>query len=129
MNIWMLIFLFFISLLILANLWIVNRKDKRALREIPALDHMRSSMENSVEDGTCIHIAVGRSEVTSPEIAVGLIGLNLLKRISYITADSDRPPIASAGTGSMMLLSQELLTVNSLKHSIGMIMNGVTPTA
>ena len=117
MNIWVAAFLFLFLGLIFLNLWMIKRGSKLKLRDIPVFEQMRNSLENSVEDGTRIHISIGRSEVTSPEIAAGIIGLNLLKRISYITSDSDLPPIFSTGTGSLMLLSQD--TIQTIYNNIG----------
>lgn len=117
MNSWVIIFLLMFLILILIDIWIPKLTVKRELRNIPAFENMRSSMETSVEDGSRIHFAIGRSEVTSPEIAAGIIGLNLLKRVSYITSDSDLPPISSAGTGALMLLSQD--TIRNIYQKIG----------
>lgn len=94
-------------ILILSDIWIFSRKRIRTFRKISAIEKMHYVMESSVEDGSRIHFSIGRSEVTSPEIAVGLIGLNILKRISNITTNSDLPPIASTGTGSLMVLAQD----------------------
>jgi len=117
MNPWVIVFILLFLILILINIWFPRQKDKRILRPIPAFEHMRNSMETSAEDGSRIHFAVGRSEVTSPEIAAGIIGLNLLKRVSYITSDSDFAPISSAGTGAMMMLSQD--TIRTIYEGIG----------
>jgi len=117
MNSWVIIFLLTFIILMIANFYFMKQGDKRELRVIPAFETMHSSMETSVEDGSRIHFAIGRSEVTSPEIAAGIIGLNLLKRVGYITSDSDLAPISSAGTGALMLLSQD--TIRTICREIG----------
>lgn len=105
-------------IMILINLWFIKQGDERELREIPAINKIQSSLENSIEDGSRIHFAIGRSEVTSPEIISGIIALNLLKHVTYISANSDLPPISSAGTGSLMLLSQD--TIQKIYKNIGL---------
>jgi hypothetical protein len=117
MNFWVIVFLLAFIFLMFANFWYMKRDDKRGLRTIPAFDNMHSSMEASVEDGSRIHFAIGRSEVTSPEIAAGIIGLNLLKRVGYITSDSDLTPVSSAGTGALMILSQD--TIRTIYRELG----------
>ncbi len=117
MNQWALVFLLFFFVLVIFDLWYSKQNKKRELRRIQTFENLSSALEASVEDGSRIHFSIGRSEVTSPEIAAGLIGLHLLKRVSHITSDSDLPPISSAGTGSLMVLSQD--TIRTIYNNIG----------
>ncbi|MDH5607232.1 MAG: hypothetical protein OEY93_10110, partial [Anaerolineae bacterium] len=43
-----------------------QRQEGRNLRDIPAFYRLQGAIELSVEDGSRIHIAIGRSDITSP---------------------------------------------------------------
>lgn len=79
------------------------------LRPIEAFTRLRRSIGLSVEQGTRLHLSVGRGGVTGPESAVGFAGLSVLQRITRIVSVSDRPPVATAGDGALALLARDTM--------------------
>lgn len=86
----------------------LRRKDRR-LRDIPAYYRLRGTVETAVEDGTRIHIAIGRGDVLSPRGASAMVGLSLLRQIAMVASESDHPPLATSGDGLLGILSQDTL--------------------
>ena len=123
----------FIGLMV-AFYFINQRREGRRLRDIPAFYKLRGAIEVAVEDGTRIHVAIGRGDITSPQGAAALVGLSMLKQIATIASDSDHPPTATSGDGMLGILSQDTLrsTYQSLRlyanydHSLGRV-TGLTP--
>jgi hypothetical protein len=111
-----------------------ERREGDNLRDIPAFYHLQGAIELAVEDGTRIHVALGRSEITSPQSMVAMVGLSMLKKISLVSVESDNPPIASAGSGGLAIPAQDTLrgTYDSLgvsalyDHHLGRV-TGLTP--
>ena len=111
-----------------------RNREGRFLRDIPAFYRLQGAIEVAVEGGTRIHIAIGRSDITSPQGAAALVGLSMLKRIAIIASDSDHPPTATAGDGTLGILAQDTLrsTYRSLHilpsydSSLGRV-TGLTP--
>lgn len=107
--------LLFLSLFIVCIVLISLFKFKsteRNLRDIPAFYRLKGAIELAVEDGTRIHVAIGRSSITSPQGAAAMIGLSMLKHIGRIAAESDEPPIATMGDGTIMVLAQDTIRSN-----------------
>ena len=55
--------------LIIAFYVINQRRSGANLREIPAFSSLRNAMELAVEDGTRLHISIGRADITGPQSA------------------------------------------------------------
>lgn len=117
MNVWLLIALAYFVLFMLLFLTLNKRRSAPVLRRIPALAHMQQAVEGAVEDGTTIHVALGSREITGPQAAAGMVGLSLLQRVNQIAATGDRPPIASTGSGTLVLLAQD--TIRSAYRALG----------
>jgi hypothetical protein len=66
-------------------------------------------VELAVEDGTRVHVAIGRGDVLSPSGASAMVGLSLLRQIARVTSDSDHPPLATAGDGLLGILAQDTI--------------------
>jgi hypothetical protein len=122
-------------IVLMTTFYFRNRKrEGRFLRDIPAFYRLQGAIEVAVEDGTRIHIAIGRNDITSPQGAAALVGLSMLKRIALIASDSDHPPMATAGAGTLGILAQDTIrstyqTLNILPnydHSLGRVA-GLTP--
>lgn len=79
------------------------------LRPIRAMQRLRRAIGLAVEDGSRLHVSVGRSSVVSPTNASALAGLSTLERIGMLSSVSDRPPVATSGDGTLALLSQDTL--------------------
>jgi hypothetical protein len=86
-----------------------QRRAGRHLRDIPAFYRLRGSIEVAVEDGTRVHISIGRSDVLSPQGAAAMVGLSMLRKITTVTSDSDNPPIATAGDGLLGILARDTI--------------------
>jgi hypothetical protein len=86
-----------------------QRREGRNLRDIPAFYRLRGAIEVAVEDGTRIHISIGRGDILSPQGAAAMVGLSMLRKISTVTSDSDNPPIATAGDGMLGILARDTI--------------------
>lgn len=88
---------------------LLPRKSLPTFRDIPAFTHLRRAIGLSVEDGTRLHLSLGRIDLLSPSSASALAALSLLRRIAEETAVSDRPPVATAGDATLAILTQDTL--------------------
>ena len=86
-----------------------KRRKQRHLRDIPAFYRLKGTVELAVEDGTRIHVAIGRGDVLSPRGASAMVGLSMLRQIARVASDSDHPPLATAGDGLLGILAQDTL--------------------
>ncbi|HMN60025.1 MAG TPA: hypothetical protein PJ988_06660 [Anaerolinea sp.] len=89
----------------LPRLW----KSRRVLRSIPALNRLRRAIGLAVEDGTRLHVSIGKSSIFSATNASALVGLSTLERVAQLSLVSDRPPVATSGDGTLSVLSQDTL--------------------
>ncbi len=94
-------------LLLVISFW--KRKSPAKLREIPALTRLYRLIGLSVEDGTRLHISLGRGSLLEARGGSALAGLAILRHIAEKTSVSDKPPVASAGDASLGLLTQDTL--------------------
>lgn len=99
--------LFFVLLILFAL--VIRKRPEKRLREIPAFAHLGRSVGLAVEAGKRLHIALGYGGVNDVQGASGLVGLTMLQRIARAASISDRPPIASSGEGTLVILSQDTL--------------------
>jgi hypothetical protein len=85
------------------------KKTKPVFRKIPAFERMQHGIDLTVEDGTRLHISLGRGELQKPQGAATLAGLGMLRYTSEHTALSDRAPIVTSGEGTLAILSRDTL--------------------
>ncbi|MGD0708338.1 MAG: hypothetical protein ABSA51_07785 [Anaerolineaceae bacterium] len=85
------------------------RRKQPVFRPIAAIQRLQRAVGQSVEDGTRIHIGLGKSLLLSYNSASSLVGLTALERIALFSLVSDRPLIATSGDGALSLLSQDAL--------------------
>jgi len=109
-------YIFFIIVLIFFILMIVfsiinSKRDGRFLRDIPAFYRVKGAIELSVEDGSGVHIGLGRGDITSPQAASAFVGLSMLKEITSEISSGDTLPTASTGNGTLAILAQDTLRV------------------
>jgi hypothetical protein len=97
--------LFLIILFMLIN----RRYPWRGLRAIPAFSRLRQAIFLAVEDGSRLHVSLGKASLFSGQNASGLVGLSVLDRIAQLSSISDRPPMATSGDGGFAVLSQDTL--------------------
>ncbi len=102
-------FLFFFILILVGVYFVSKNKKGITLREIDAFQYLRRAIGLSVEEGKRVHLALGWGNLFTDAFSSGLIGLNILERISRVALFSDKPPIATSGNGGLMLLSQDTI--------------------
>lgn len=111
----------------------LRAKKPAPVRNIPAYDHLHKAVGRLVEDGTRLHVSLGRGGLVTAQSASALAGLTLLRRLAAMTSAGDKPPIATSGEAALALLSQDTLQgaasqYNRLTHdpSAGRL-TGLTP--
>lgn len=80
-----------------------------AFRSIHAMQRLHRAIGLAVEDGSRLHVSIGKSSIIGPNNASALVGLSTLERIGMLSSLSDRPPVATTGDGTLALLSQDTL--------------------
>jgi hypothetical protein len=87
----------------------LRRKSPASFRHIDAYERLNRSVGLAVEDGTRLHISLGRGNLVTGRGGSALAGLAMLRRLAERTSVSDRPPIATSGDASLAILSQDTL--------------------
>jgi hypothetical protein len=113
----------------------INKDQKtKNVRPIPAYDKINQEINVAVEDGTQLHISLGRGGITGPESAAALAGLGILKQVIEKSSVSDHPPVASTGNPVISILAQD--TIKGISKAVSISDNirnpsgeliGVTP--
>jgi hypothetical protein len=104
-----LIFTLIFAGLILIFILVGKKRAARYLREIPAFERLKRSVGLAVEAGQRLHVSLGRGQFNGLEAASATIGLTVLGRVARTASVSDRPPVATSGEGTLMILSQDTL--------------------
>jgi hypothetical protein len=100
--------LVFAALLLLGlTLW--RRRSPGAFRVIDAYERLNRSVGLAVENGTRLHISLGRGNLFTARGGSALVALAMLRRLTERTSASDRPPIVTSGDASLAILSQDTL--------------------
>lgn len=102
-----LIILFACAGLILLFGLVTVLRDTSYLRDIPAFERLRKALGAAVENGSRLHVSLGKSGLIQATNTSALVGLTALERISLYSGTSDRPPVATSGDGGLALLSQD----------------------
>ena len=97
------------SALILLGLIFLRRRSPAILRPIKAFENLNKAIGLSVEDGSRLHISLGRGSLLTARGGSALAGLAMLRRIAERASVSDNPPIVTSGDASLALLSQDTL--------------------
>ncbi|MDH5508184.1 MAG: hypothetical protein OEZ02_13260 [Anaerolineae bacterium] len=134
MNLLGLVFVLLFAGLMAGFSFLHRKRTMPNLREIPSFSRLRNAIDLAVEDGSRLHLSLGHADITGAQSAAGLVGLSMLRRISLVAADSDQPPVVTAGDGTLALLAQDTLrnahiTLGSLSdysNTMGRVA-GVTP--
>jgi len=87
----------------------IRRKSPAVLRTIAAYERLNRAVGLAVENGTRLHISLGRGSFFTARIGSALAGLAMLRRIAELTSVSDRPPVVTSGDASLAILSQDML--------------------
>ncbi len=102
-------FILLFALLMLAFFWTGRKKRLPPLRPIDAFQRLWKAIGIAVEDGTRLHVSVGRGSVDGVESASAFAGLHVLARIMRIVSICDRHPVVSAGEGALSILARDTL--------------------
>ncbi len=103
------LFTIVLAFLLLLILILLRRKSTPAQRPISALTRLYRVIGLSVEDGTRLHISLGRGGLLTSRGGASLSGLSMLRHLVERTSSSDRPPVATSGDPALALLSQDTL--------------------
>ncbi len=87
----------------------IRRRSPGSFRVIEAYERLNRSVGLAVENGTRLHISLGRGNLFTVRGASALAGLAMLRRLAERTSVSDRPPIATSGDATLAILSQDTL--------------------
>jgi len=97
------------TIVLWVGLTVVRRRIPGAFRRIEAFDRLNRSVGLAVENGTRLHISLGRGSLFTTRGASALAGLAMLRQLTQRTSLSDRPPIVTSGNASLAVLSQDSL--------------------
>ena len=101
--------LILVSALLLLVFTVRKRKSPAKFRELSAFTRLSQAIGLSVEDGTRLHISLGRGDLLTSRGASGLAGLSFVRNIAERTSVSDSPLVATAGDPVLALLTQDTL--------------------
>jgi hypothetical protein len=102
------ILLFSIAGILVVSIYLRKNPAPR-FRSNEAIKTLEKEINRVTESGSSLQVSLGNSAINTTQSASGLSGLNILKLISQKTIKADHPPLASAGDGSLFLLSQNVL--------------------
>jgi hypothetical protein len=106
---------------------IINQESKeKNIRSIPAYEKIIREINIAVEDGTQLHISLGRGGIASPESASALAGLSILKQVIEKSSVCDYPPVASTGNAVISILAQD--TIQGTSKAISVSDQGRNPS-
>jgi hypothetical protein len=128
--------LLLLALVLLVGLTLLRSRIPIALRKIDAYDRLTRSVGLAVENGTRLHISLGRGSLFTTRGASALAGLAMLRKLTERTSQSDRPPVVTTGDASLAILSQDTLqsgyraagAEDQYRYSTGRL-TGLTPFA
>src|SRR5262245_46310776 len=126
------VLIFAAVLLVALTLW--RRRSPGALRLIGAYERLNRSIGLAVENGTRLHVSLGRGNLFAARGGSALAALAMLRTLAERTSVSDRPPIVTSGDASLAILSQDTLqsgyraagTLDQYRFSTGRL-TGLTP--
>lgn len=98
-----------LAAILFAGLTFWRRRSPAALRLIDAYERLNHSVGLAVENGTRLHVSLGRGNFFTARGGSALAGLAMLRRLSERTSVSDRPPVVTSGDASLAILSQDTL--------------------
>jgi hypothetical protein len=106
--------MFALGILVLAALLFVGlalwrRRSTAAFRKIDAYERLNRAVGLAVENGTRLHVSLGRGSLVTARGGSALAGLAMLRRLAQRTSVSDRPPVVTSGDASLAILSQDTL--------------------
>lgn len=101
--------LLLLAAVLLLGLTLWRRRTPATLRVIDAYERLNKSVGIAVENGTRLHISLGRGNLFTARGGSAFAGLAMLRRLTERTSVSDRPPIVTSGDAPLTILSQDTL--------------------
>lgn len=98
-----------LAAILFVGLTVWRRRSPGAFRLIDAYERLNRSVGLAVENGTRLHVSLGRGGLFTGRGGSALAGLAMLRRLSERTSVSDRPPVVTSGDASLAILSQDTL--------------------
>ena len=98
-----------LALFLLVGLTLLHSRLPTTFRPIDAYERLTRSIGLTVENGTRLHVSLGRGNLFSTRGASALAGLAMLHKLTERTSLSDRPPVVTTGDASLAILSQDTL--------------------
>lgn len=98
-----------VTAILFAGLTFWRRRSPASFRLIDAYERLNRSVGLAVENGTRLHISLGRGNFFTARGGSALAGLAMLRRLAERTSVSDRPPVVTSGDASLAILSQDTL--------------------
>ena len=98
----------FSAILLIAFIYL-RRKSPAIFRRIEAYERLNRLVGLAVENGTRLHISLGRGNLFTSRSGSALAALAMLRRLAERTSVSDRPPIVTSGDAALSILSQDTL--------------------
>jgi hypothetical protein len=80
-----------------------------AFRSIPAIARLRQAVFAAVENGSRVHLSLGKASIVHSNAASALVGLNTLTSLIRLTSYCDRPPLATSGESTLSILGRDTL--------------------
>lgn len=108
-----------ISALLLLLLTFSKRKSPARFRTISAFTRLYRAIGLSIEDGTRLHISLGRGDLTSSRGPAGLAGLSVIRDVAERTSVSDKPLVATTGDPALALLAQDTIRAGYQAAGVG----------
>ena len=106
--------------------FIDEEQEEKKIRAIPAYEKIIQEINIAVEDGSQLHISLGRGGLTGPESSSALDGLSILKQIIERSSVCDYPPVVTTGNAVVSILAQD--TIRGTSKAISVSIQGRDPT-
>lgn len=87
----------------------LRRRSPAMLRDIPALTRFQKAIGLSMEDGSLLHLSIGRGDILTPHNASAFAALGMARYLAERMSVSDKPPVITAGDPSLALLARDTL--------------------
>lgn len=104
-------------LLLVLTVW--KRKSPAKFRVINAFSRLHRGIGLSIEDGTRLHISLGRGDLLTSRGASGYAGLELVRDAAGRTSVSDKPLIVTAGDPALSILAQDTIRAGYESAGVG----------
>jgi len=98
----------FLGMMIIFNV-VKSGSTEVKLRPIPAYTKIKRAIGLAVEDGSQLHVSLGRGGVTNSQSASAFVGLSMMEQIVRIASSGDHPPVATTGNAALAILAQDTI--------------------